>query len=114
MSGAMGTTIAIREMQAAQNLANSAASKRAIEQMAMYDPQVGRGSLSLNTHARCDWCEGILIAEDEDEVMENGWIVVKLDDDSLDFCALSCLTKWSMSDAAVEMLAPATSSEDEE
>jgi hypothetical protein len=63
--------------------------------------------LSLNTHARCDWCEGVLIAEDEDEVVDNGWLIVKFGEESLDFCELSCLTKWSLSDAAVEVVANA-------
>lgn len=69
--------------------------------------------MSFNTHARCDWCEGVALVGDEDELLDEGWLAVRFGDETIDFCTLVCLGKWAGSDSAVERVAQAAK-EDED
>lgn len=69
--------------------------------------------MSFSTHVRCDWCEGVLCADDEDEALDGGWLCARVGDGTYDFCCLPCLTKWAGSDGARELVEQASKGEEE-
>lgn len=58
--------------------------------------------MSFNTHVRCDRCEKVLLADNEDELLAEGWLILTRwtgeDEDpseALDFCSESCIAAWA-------------------
>lgn len=70
--------------------------------------------MSINTHARCDWCEEVLFVDDESELLDEGWLTVCVGDEKRDFCCLPHLAKWSESPDTVELVESILNVEDED
>lgn len=71
--------------------------------------------MSFHSHARCDWCEGLLPLDEDQDMLDEGWLLVEVGErgDKFDFCSLPCLSKWAASDSAVERVEQALTQEDE-
>lgn len=64
--------------------------------------------MTIHSHARCDFCERLLVPPPEDqeigpdEIKDAGWLILtwseETEDDTLDhtrdFCSLRCVAKW--------------------
>ena len=52
--------------------------------------------MTFHTHARCDQCEAMLHVEQEDELLERGWYVLREGtDNQFDLCSPRCVKRWA-------------------
>ena len=64
----------------------------------------------FSTHARCDRCELCLVVDNEDELLDAGWVILRCGVESFDFCSGVCLVRWA---DGRELPVAAAASEDE-
>ena len=59
----------------------------------------------FSAHHRCDHCEAVAHIEDEDELLEEGWLLVNIGpEDVAHFDTLECLRRWAGSPAAHDLV----------